>query len=582
MLSKKFALFEPHVYEECRFLEGCRDKNKAHCHHCRVMLMRDRFLGENVHRKITGSANGNPYILIANNAGCNLTCWYCYAHNLIHKSDYDLQNPTFLNPQELADCFLCKIQMSHQLKDSDKDRFFSRIRITGGEPLFATADTLLGKGEESYQIATIDYYLQFFNYLNSGIDELVSSKTIKLSPPLLYSKDLGYPVWLETKPGRINVRFDTNGIVFSDRNAAEKFINGIKNGNFNRLHIEIDYSLKGAHPIEFYWTCRKQLPVDDRLEQDYNIEQHPQFKGLKNITEILGDAHGGLAVSLTLERGINHAKTGVAFVNTPTSLRWDIFISKLNKTLKLEGERSIKFSEVDNPFRSANQYGYLFSRYHNMGAGIIAYSGNESYIYLPSDSTSVKKQLKVFIKQKKATGEKVKVVFYPADFDNNIKGSSRKVDIFKPIDSQVTVTKQTSNVWILTGNDTNWEVALKNNIWGVRAGYEELKSQLKVGDYVFFYVARPVSGLIGCGIYTEDYNSMELIWDDEKKASEVLYPIRFKFNVLYVLDKNLWITNSTPLSGSGIDFRHGLNAVPKGFKVGKLLRIAKEEWKVSL
>jgi hypothetical protein len=36
------------------------------------MLMRDRFLGENLNRRIAGRANGNPYNLIINAVGCNL------------------------------------------------------------------------------------------------------------------------------------------------------------------------------------------------------------------------------------------------------------------------------------------------------------------------------------------------------------------------------------------------------------------------------------------------------------------------------------------------------------------------------
>lgn len=408
------------------------------------------------------------------------------------------------------------------------------------------------------------------------------SKNIKLSSPLLYSRNLGYPVWLENKLGRINVRFDTNGIVFSDRNVAEKFINGIKNGNFIRLHIEIDYSLKGAHPIEFYWTCRKQLPVDGRSEQDYNIEQHPQFSGLENITEILGDVYGDPAVSLTLERGINHAKTGVAFVNQPSSLQWGVFISKLNKALKLENEKTIKFSEVNNPFRSANQFGYLFSRYHNMGAGIVANSDSESFTYLPSDSNNIERQLKLFIKQKKAAGEKVRVVFYPASLDDKIQEDGRKIAITKPKDDYVVEAKEAPNVWILTGNIANVKVALMKNIWGVHTGLKELVDGLKPEDIVFFYVTKPVSGLIGVGVYTERDNSMELIWDDEKASGEVLYPLRFKFKVSYVLNTDSWVSDSIPLGGTGIEFFHGINAVPSGSKTTKLLNKVREGWGKNL
>jgi len=37
------------------------------------------------------------------------------------------------------------------------------------------------------------------------------------------------------------------------------------------------------------------------------------------------------------------------------------------------------------------------------------------------------------------------------------------------------IQKKNQKVWILTGNEENWETAIKDNIWGVREGRLNLR-----------------------------------------------------------------------------------------------------------
>jgi len=81
--------------------------------------MRDRFLGEEFHRKIEAGININPYILLIDSAGCNLNCWFCYAHDIIKQEDYVRLESVFNTPVELAECFICKMKMSKKLSHKD-------------------------------------------------------------------------------------------------------------------------------------------------------------------------------------------------------------------------------------------------------------------------------------------------------------------------------------------------------------------------------------------------------------------------------------------------------------------------------
>jgi len=80
---------------------------------------------------------------VVDTAGCNKNCWFCYAYPILKKKDYDRCRTIWLSPQDLTGCFVNKL-CSLNGSITKRDRFFSKLRITGGEPLYSTADTLDG------------------------------------------------------------------------------------------------------------------------------------------------------------------------------------------------------------------------------------------------------------------------------------------------------------------------------------------------------------------------------------------------------------------------------------------------------
>ena len=51
------------------------------------------------------------------------------------------------------------------------------------------------------------------------------------------------------------------------------------------------------------------------------------------------------------------------------------------------------------------------------------------------------------------------------------------------------------NIWILCGKPENWNIALKDGIWGLTPKLKGKWKFLKEGDWLFFYANNPIAGL---------------------------------------------------------------------------------------
>lgn len=580
-IRKKFVRFSPHVYEENRFLKNCNESQEKYCDKCRVILMRDRFLGEEFHELAGLKGNVNPYILLVDSAGCNMRCWFCYAHQLLKSENYNDLDPVFKSASELADCFACKMKMAKRLRKKDQDRYFSRIRITGGEPLFSTDDTITGRNKLSAIEATIDYYIEFFKRMDKKVSQLLQEGVIDLVTIQPYKKSMEFPTWLATRPNRVNIRFDTNGLLFTKRDNAFKFIKGIGESKLKHLRIEIDYSIKAPTPIEMEWVMRKSLPVDIKKIKNFNIKNHPQYSGLMNIIDIkeryrqlLGDTF-----SLTIERGINHGKTN-GYINFPNSLRWQDFTEKFNSELQKKNLPTIKFSDVNNPLQYAKQFGYLFGRYHSHGAAVRVESPGSTKEYMPWDTTDKEKILKKHIKKIKEEGKPFNLIFYPCK-----QATSYSVEAHSSVIAQKEDKigkSKIGNVWIFTGKLLNWEFSIQKGIWGVKEKHKDLWNSLKQGNQAVFYVSKPVGGLIGVGIVTKKFNNEELVWEDEIDKNECIYPYKINFKIKFVLQRNKWVTKRIVIKRTGIPFQHGINLVDNQVDQNQLNRLLKRFWDYSI
>ena len=97
--------------------------------------------------------------------------------------------------------------------------------------------------------------------------------------------------------------------------------------------------------------------------------------------------------------------------------------------------------------------------------------------------------------------------------------------------------------WLVVGSEKNWHVAFElNNIWGLK-DFRELRSlwnMLREGDGLLFYVSKPVHGIVGCGYVARKFKQTIPLWPEELKRQEVLWPLRFEFDVEYCLPPTLW------------------------------------------
>ncbi len=100
--------------------------------------------------------------------------------------------------------------------------------------------------------------------------------------------------------------------------------------------------------------------------------------------------------------------------------------------------------------------------------------------------------------------------------------------------------------WLVVGTEKNWKVAFETgNIWGLK-DFRELSAlwnMLREGDGLLFYVSKPVHGIIGFGRVVTKFRQTNPLWPEEIKRNEVLWNLRFEFDVEHCLPPHLWRTH---------------------------------------
>jgi len=404
-MKKKFVFLKFHVFEDHKHA-GSVDSKDFFTNP--VMLKTDRFLERELRRTMQ-LGNKRPYTLVVNTAGCNKNCWFCYAYPILKKKDYYKCKTISLSPEELAECFVSKLYSLDRVKL--KDKFLSKLRITGGEPLFSTSDTLFNTAGVSYPLETIDYFLEFFESFDQSIPKLRNEKVIFLSPPRRYSSDIPFPTFLSYN-NRIEIRFDTNGFLFRDRGFAERFVGGIHSlfeaNKMNNLLIRIDYSLKGVYPLEVYWSQRECLPVDEKRISDFEAEEHPQYLGLKNIFDLMQEYCKKTpdfcrCFDITVEPGISNVKRNSMYY--VGSMNWKL----LERKLKVKLGNTFILSDVDNKMEVRGKIHTHLKR----GVAVQVIHGGGRCICLPTDPKSKKQKLLNLIKELRRKGAKFDIVYIP-------------------------------------------------------------------------------------------------------------------------------------------------------------------------
>ncbi len=118
--------------------------------------------------------------------------------------------------------------------------------------------------------------------------------------------------------------------------------------------------------------------------------------------------------------------------------------------------------------------------------------------------------------------------------------------------------------WLALGPVDNWvEAFQKGNIWGLKgSGRPELAWEtIAPNDKVLFYVTLPISGVIGFGTIRTKFKQDKPLWAQEVQAGKVLWPLRFEFDIDYLVPREQWKEHSASSERLRTISRGGFQAV---------------------
>lgn len=101
--------------------------------------------------------------------------------------------------------------------------------------------------------------------------------------------------------------------------------------------------------------------------------------------------------------------------------------------------------------------------------------------------------------------------------------------------------------WLAVGTVKNWESSFQNgNIWGLKDFKEvaALWNLLQEGDKILIYASRPVGGVIGMATVLTKFRQTNPLWPEEIQRQQVIWPLRFEFQLDYCLPRSDWRTRA--------------------------------------
>ncbi len=343
--------------------------DEENCENCRVHILTDAFLSKKFQKKIMKDdrpypRGTYPYILITESSGCNLRCRPCYSW-IFREENKNRADPAMIDSEDLASLFKCKINKltdesalkGKRIGEERWKRPFARLRISGGEPLF----------DENDPERALKFWIEFFDSLDKEYDSLVNQKISLMSEKewkeaSKEEKTEKFPIFLKSESGKIRIRFDTNGFLFSDKKFTERFVKEIYDLNLQNFTIDLTYSLKGTNKHEVNWMIGPNSEFNpSKVGKKEPLKEHPQWLPLKNLKEAITEyeeedileknpkdvmskdnfnPHGDL--SITVERGImNNPDEKLYLYDRKRSLPWERFEDQLR-------EKGLKISKADN------------------------------------------------------------------------------------------------------------------------------------------------------------------------------------------------------------------------------------------
>jgi hypothetical protein len=96
--------------------------------------------------------------------------------------------------------------------------------------------------------------------------------------------------------------------------------------------------------------------------------------------------------------------------------------------------------------------------------------------------------------------------------------------------------------WLAVGTPENWLTAFDyGGIWGLKSSQRRFWEAMGENtDLVFFYATVPVGGVIGFGIIRTKLQQVSPLWPEERANDEVIWPLRFEFDVLSAVPPRAW------------------------------------------
>ena len=110
------------------------------------------------------------------------------------------------------------------------------------------------------------------------------------------------------------------------------------------------------------------------------------------------------------------------------------------------------------------------------------------------------------------------------------------------------------NFWIVPGSERNWKQALTSKgIWGLeeKSLYKVCWLAIAPNDLILFYVTGKVKGIVGYGLVRNKFYQDIPLWDAEIREGHVKWPLRFEFDVEFLLPENRWEDEKIPVPGRG-------------------------------
>jgi len=116
------------------------------------------------------------------------------------------------------------------------------------------------------------------------------------------------------------------------------------------------------------------------------------------------------------------------------------------------------------------------------------------------------------------------------------------------------------NFWIVPGSKENWKQAfISKGIWGLtETGIDKVYWLAIVpNDVVLFYVTGDIKGVVGYGVTRGKFYQDVPLWKAEIKENRIKWPLRFEFDVEFLLPDDKWNDAKIPVPGAG-QFRQPL------------------------